>query len=58
MDDRAGATTITAAQEIPVSARSGADLIAAISNRVSFLCEDETEDGPRLEIPAKFTDGD
>jgi hypothetical protein len=52
--DGSGATTITAAREIPdglVEQIERGDIQSG-----SFLWEDQPAYGPRLEIPAKFTD--
>jgi hypothetical protein len=62
--DDARATTLTAAKMIPedkFSANAGAVVLFDRADRprgyslASFLHEDEAETGPRLEIPATFT---
>jgi capsid protein len=62
--DNARATTLTAAKMIPeakFSAKAGAGVLFDRADRprgyslASFLYGNETETGPRLEIPATFT---
>jgi hypothetical protein len=54
--DGSGATTISAAREIPEGLLEQIERGNIHSG--SFLWEDQPEYGPRLEIPAQFTDGE
>ena len=67
--DSARATTITAAKVVPegyeadqvhsliVASRDPKSLPLDMLSLAAFLYEDEARTGPRLEIPAQFTDG-
>jgi hypothetical protein len=52
--DGSGATTISAAREIPDGLVE--HIVRGNIHVGSFLWEDQPEYGPRLEIPAKFTE--